>query len=253
MPIFMREGSSTAWVSFGGGGRITLDLKKNSQNLSPPQKKTHNTGAEQRLPLVPWLPPLALVDVRSGAAEEFGGGGGSSRSVSNRAEAAAVVRLVARLRAAGVAARSIGVICFFRAQAELVRRLLLENRMHWQQQQQQEKTKEVEGEENKEENDDDDEIQVATVDSFQGCEKDLVVITTAATRPSAFTRDAHRVNVAITRARRHLVVVGHGGALVAVASAAGGGAGGAGGGAQTNALGAIVRACSSNGGVLEMV
>lgn len=173
--------------------------------------------------------------------------------MSNRAEAAAVVRLVARLRAAGVAARSIGVICFFRAQAELVRRLLLENRMHWQQQQQQEKTKEVEGEENKEENDDDDEIQVATVDSFQGCEKDLVVITTAATRPSAFTRDAHRVNVAITRARRHLVVVGHGGALVAAASAAGGGAGGAGGGAQTNALGAIVRACSSNGGVLEMV
>ena len=174
--------------------------------------------------------------------------------MSNRAEAAAVVRLVARLRAAGVAARSIGVICFFRAQAELVRRLLLENQMHWQQQQQ-EKTKEVEGEENKEENDDDDddEIQVATVDSFQGCEKDLVVITTAATRPSAFTRDAHRVNVAITRARRHLVVVGHGGALVAAASAAGGGAGGAGGGAQTNALGAIVRACSSNGGVLEMV
>ena len=252
----MREGSSTAWVSFGGGGRITLDLKTKLTKPLPPQKKTHNTGAEQRLPLVPWLPPLALVDVQSGAAEEFGGGGGSSRSVSNRAEAAAVVRLVARLRAAGVAARSIGVICFFRAQAELVRRLLLENRMHWQQQQQQqEKTKEVEGEENKEENDDDDddEIQVATVDSFQGCEKDLVVITTAATRPSAFTRDAHRVNVAITRARRHLVVVGHGGALVAAASAAGGGAGGAGGGAQTNALGAIVRACSSNGGVLEMV
>ena len=146
----MREGSSTAWVSFGGGGRITLDLKKKlTKPLPPPKKKTHNTGAEQRLPLVPWLPPLALVDVRSGAAEEFGGGGGSSRSVSNRAEAAAVVRLVARLRAAGVAARSIGVICFFRAQAELVRRLLLENRMHWQQPQQQEKTKEVEGEENK--------------------------------------------------------------------------------------------------------
>ena len=99
-------------------------------------------SAEQRPPLVPWLPPLALVDVRSGAAEEFnsgggGGGGRSSRSVSNRAEAAAVVRLVARLRAAGVRPGSIGVVCFFRAQAELVRRLLLENQGQWQRQRQQ--------------------------------------------------------------------------------------------------------------------
>ena len=205
--------------------------------------------------------------------------------MSNRAEAAAVVRLVSRLRAAGVRARSIGVICFFRAQVEVVRRLLLENQAQMQQMQAQQRPvvvsaagaeeaekndkakEEVDDDDEKEEKDDaaddDDEIPtVATVDSYQGCEKDLIIITTAATRPSAFTRDAHRVNVAVTRARRHLVVVGHGGALVAAAAAPGGGGGagaggraaGSGGGGDANALGAIVRACSSSpGGVLEMV
>jgi superfamily I DNA and/or RNA helicase len=221
--------------------------------------------AEQRAPLVPWLPPLSLVDVRSGAAEEYNGSNGSG-SVSNRAEAAAVVRLVSRLRAAGVRPGSVGVICFFRAQVEVVRRLLLENRMQQQNQnrqqerpaaevekkeeekQEEENDEEEEEEEESAENDDEDEIPtVATVDSYQGCEKDVIIVTTAATRPSAFTRDTHRVNVAVTRARRHLVVVGHGGALVAAG-------GGSGGGRNANALGAIVRACSSTpGAVLEMV
>ena len=208
--------------------------------------------------------------------------------MSNRAEAAAVVRLVSRLRAAGVRPGSIGVICFFRAQVGVVRRLLLENQARQMQTQAQErpvavaaaaaaagaeeagedgKAKEV-GEEAGQEDekggdidgggdDDDDQIPtVATVDSYQGCEKDLIIITTAATRPSAFTRDAHRVNVAVTRARRHLVVVGHGGALVA-AAAGGGGCGGegrAGKNDDANALGSIVRACTNSpGGVLEMV
>lgn len=230
-------------------------------------KLVDGVGAEQRAPLVPWLPPLALVDVRSGAAEDFSGlnGGGS---VSNRAEAAAVVRLVSRLGAAGVRSRSIGVICFFRSQVELVRRLLLENQAQKQQkmriQQQEasaaplaeEASKEVEEEAKEEEDvevgddDDDDEIPtVATVDSYQGCEKDLIIITTAVTRPSAFIRDASRVNVAITRSRRHLVVVGLGGALTAP-----GGGGPSNANSNSNALGAIVRACAGiPGGVLEMV
>lgn len=53
-------------------------------------------------------------------------------------------------------------------------------------------------------------VQVATVDAFQGAEKDVIVLTTAATQAgSKFAGDAARLNVALTRARHNLVVVGH--------------------------------------------
>lgn len=60
-------------------------------------------------------------------------------------------------------------------------------------------------------NDDFASVQVATVDAFQGAEKDLIILTTATTRvggAGAFTGDAARLNVALTRARHNLVVVG---------------------------------------------
>ncbi len=50
--------------------------------------------------------------------------------------------------------------------------------------------------------------QVATADSFQGEERDLIILATTATSPGDFCRDVHRLNVALTRAKRHLVVVG---------------------------------------------
>ena len=52
-------------------------------------------------------------------------------------------------------------------------------------------------------------VQVNTVDSFQGGEKDIVILSTVRTTPSVFLSDARRVNVALTRARHHLILVGH--------------------------------------------
>ncbi|KAL4457552.1 hypothetical protein ABPG75_012417 [Micractinium tetrahymenae] len=51
-------------------------------------------------------------------------------------------------------------------------------------------------------------IQVATVDSFQGAECDVIILTTAITRPGAFASDSCRLNVALTRAKRNLLIVG---------------------------------------------
>ena len=44
---------------------------------------------------------------------------------------------------------------------------------------------------------------------MQGMEKDLMVMSTAVTCPGPFAADRQRLNVALTRARHHLLVVGH--------------------------------------------
>ena len=59
-------------------------------------------------------------------------------------------------------------------------------------------------------------LQVATVDSFQGAEKDVIILSTVRTGQrglSGFLTSERRVNVAVTRARHHLVLVGHVGTL----------------------------------------
>ena len=149
-------------------------------------------SADARAALLPGLPPVAFVPVPGGVAHAGDGG----RSPSNEAEAHAVVRCVRELRGAGIDADRVGVICFYRAQAALVARLL------------------AQGEQS---GDDDADASttttVATVDSFQGAEKDVIILTTVVTRASPFAGDAARLCVSLTRGRHHLVVVGHPGAL----------------------------------------
>lgn len=52
------------------------------------------------------------------------------------------------------------------------------------------------------------EIEIATVDSFQGQEGDIVIMCTVRTHRAGFIDDAQRVNVSVTRAKRILRVVG---------------------------------------------
>ncbi|GAX81726.1 hypothetical protein CEUSTIGMA_g9154.t1 [Chlamydomonas eustigma] len=52
-------------------------------------------------------------------------------------------------------------------------------------------------------------VQVATVDSFQGAEKEIILLATTITRPNEFVADPHRLNVALTRAKRHLIILGN--------------------------------------------
>jgi len=55
---------------------------------------------------------------------------------------------------------------------------------------------------------------VATVDIFQGREKDYIIISCARTQGIGFLKDPGRLNVSITRARYGLVVVGDANNLV---------------------------------------
>ncbi|WP_424004659.1 AAA domain-containing protein [Haloarcula salina] len=109
---------------------------------------------------------------------------GSQRGNTNPAEADAVAEVVAAYREAGVPADDIGVIAPYRAQvAEITRRLP--------------------------------DVAVDTVDRFQGSSKEVIVVSFVATGAldGPIFEDYRRINVALTRAKKALVLVGDADAL----------------------------------------
>ena len=52
-------------------------------------------------------------------------------------------------------------------------------------------------------------IEIGTIDSFQGREKDIIIFSITATEDLKFVAHPNRLNVAFTRARRKLIVVGN--------------------------------------------
>lgn len=136
---------------------------------------------------------LMVLDTRSptgvlqaGAVERSAIAFGSGvASLYNEAEADLVKLHVIRLLQAGVAGNKMVVQSPYNAQVELLRETL-------------ECTPGAE------------EIEVASVDSFQGREADAVIISMVRCNQSGavgFLADARRLNVAVTRARRHVTIV----------------------------------------------
>eukprot|EP00198_Chlamydomonas_reinhardtii_P000886 XP_001690221.1 RNA helicase [Chlamydomonas reinhardtii] len=176
-----------------------------------------------RPPLLVGLPPLVFVESGGQAAVDA-----YTRSSYNTQEAQLVSRMVAALLAQGVSADEVGVICFYRAQVGAIRRAL-------QQADAGGGSSRAPGEAGRggtaaggaagagDQQDglvgeggggrDSGMVQVATVDSFQGAEKEVVILATTVSRAADFASDAKRLNVALTRGRRHLLVVGCPGAL----------------------------------------
>jgi superfamily I DNA and/or RNA helicase len=108
-----------------------------------------------------------------------------TRSLFHPGEVALVARVVAEWRAAGVADDAIGVITPYSAQVARLRSRLAG-------------------------------IEVATVNAFQGREKEAVVVSLVRSNPDGelgFVADRRRLVVALTRARRALVLVGDGATL----------------------------------------
>jgi len=106
-----------------------------------------------------------------------------SGSRHNPGEADRVVQVVRRWLAAGVPAGAIGVITPYRAQVRKLRERLS----------------------------DVPEVEVDSVDGFQGRENEAIVISLVRSNPAGrigFLADTRRTNVAFTRARRALVVIG---------------------------------------------
>ena len=150
------------------------------------------------------LAPLLLLDTSGcGCDEVKGSSGGSSRdpasssdSTSNPREAAVAMAHVQRLLAAGAKGSDIGVVAPYSAQVALLRELRAELS-------QRAKPADPDSAEIAS-------VEISTVDGFQGREKEAIVV--SATRSNeagevGFLADARRMNVAVTRARRHVCLV----------------------------------------------
>jgi len=98
----------------------------------------------------------------------------------NEYEAEVAKRIVSTLKGLGVAGSGIGVITPYRAQRNRIAELIR-----------------------------DDEVEVNTVDSFQGREKDVIIFSVTSTGDMSFVEDENRLNVAFTRAKKKLIVIGN--------------------------------------------
>ena len=129
-------------------------------------------------------PPLVFLDTSGrGWEEERAEGDASTR---NPGEARCVVQRLTELLAAGLAPDELAVITPYAAQASLLRELASEAGVAAA-------------------------VEIDTVDAFQGREKDAVLVSLVRSNGDGqigFLKDLRRMNVAITRARRHLFVVG---------------------------------------------
>ncbi|MBS2024035.1 MAG: AAA family ATPase [Deltaproteobacteria bacterium] len=134
------------------------------------------------------LPPLLVIDTAGRGYEEETPQG--SESKVNPGEAEVCAREVQRLLAGGVLPQDIAVIAPYDAQVQKIRALLdahLDNG-----------------------------LEVDSVDGFQGREKDAVVLSLVRSNDTGelgFLGELRRMNVALTRAKKKLIVVGDGATL----------------------------------------
>jgi len=124
--------------------------------------------------------PVHFIDTAGASYDEETEPNGDSRL--NPLEAELVVKKINELLEAGVSAEMIAVISPYSAQVRLLREMLSKS-----------------------------EIEIDSVDGFQGREKEAVIVSLVRSNQEGevgFLADTRRMNVALTRARRKLIVIG---------------------------------------------
>ncbi|XP_064306695.1 5'-3' DNA helicase ZGRF1 isoform X1 [Phalacrocorax carbo] len=137
---------------------------------------------KDRGPLLDWLPTLCFYSVNGVEQME------RDNSFYNTAEAHFTVKLIQSLIASGIEGSAVGVITLYKSQMCKIQNLL--GGMHSE-------AFEIKA------------VQVSTVDAFQGAEKEIIVLSCVRTRQIGFIDSEKRMNVALTRAKRHLLIVGN--------------------------------------------
>ncbi|XP_021585338.2 5'-3' DNA helicase ZGRF1 isoform X6 [Ictidomys tridecemlineatus] len=136
----------------------------------------------ERSPLLEWLPTLCFYNVKGLEQIE------RDNSFHNVAEAAFTLKLIQSLIASGIASPMIGVITLYKSQMYKLCHLL--NAVDF-------------------DHPNIKSVQVSTVDAFQGAEKEIIILSCVRTRQVGFIDSEKRMNVALTRGRRHLLIVGN--------------------------------------------
>ncbi len=127
--------------------------------------------------------PLGFIDTCETNSYEFQPAG--STSYENYREAVIVLEVVSELLKMGLDKKDIGVITPYSAQVKLIKQLFIEKNIK---------------------------VEVNSVDGFQGREKEVIVISFVRSNEEGeigFLKDLRRLNVAITRARRKLLIIGN--------------------------------------------
>ncbi|XP_068137342.1 5'-3' DNA helicase ZGRF1 isoform X2 [Hyperolius riggenbachi] len=137
---------------------------------------------EDRRPLLEWLPPLCFYNANG--TEQVEG----NNSFYNMEEANFTVKLIQSLIASGIQGCMIGVITLYKSQMTKICSLF-------------NSTVQCDPSEVKA-------VQVSTVDAFQGAEKEIIILSCVRTRQVGFIDSEKRMNVALTRGKRHLLIVG---------------------------------------------
>ena len=181
-PLFSRLMNEFKPVMLSIQYRCHPSIAKICSELFYQNKIRNGIGCDDRMPLF-GMPTMCLFNVACGN-ERFQGG-----STCNDSEAIVVVALVKRLIELGVTSEEIGVIAFYKAQVDLISEPLSEGHKHPI-------------------------VDISTVDAFQGDEREIIIITTAKTSKTSFVDSQERINVAISRAKRHLFVVANARALM---------------------------------------
>jgi ATP-dependent RNA/DNA helicase IGHMBP2 len=189
MGLFGKEASKLLNLQY----RMNRDIMEfSSEYFYEGHLAAHESVAAHRLSDLPHVveseftsETLRFIDTAgSGFEEELEPDGESRR---NPGEAKIVERYVRGMLHSGVAASEIAVITPYAAQVRLLRQKLADTA-----------------------------VEIDTVDGFQGREKESVVISLVRSNPEGeigFLLDERRMNVAMTRARRRLVVIGDGATL----------------------------------------
>ncbi|XP_072191172.1 5'-3' DNA helicase ZGRF1 isoform X2 [Excalfactoria chinensis] len=137
---------------------------------------------KERSPLLDWLPTLCFYSVSGLEQIE------RDNSFYNMAEVHFTVKFIQSLIASGIDGSAVGVITFYKSQMCKIQNLL--------------RSVHSEAFPMKA-------VQVSTVDAFQGAEKEIIILSCVRTRQTGFTDSEKRMNVALTRAKRHLLIVGN--------------------------------------------
>ncbi|XP_038611146.1 protein ZGRF1 isoform X6 [Tachyglossus aculeatus] len=135
-----------------------------------------------RRPLLDWLPTLCFYNVHG--SEQIG----RDNSFHNLAEATFTLKLIQSLIASGIEASAIGVITLYKSQMNQLCNLFSAGHSDYPN---------IKA------------VQVSTVDAFQGAEKEVIVLSCVRTRQFGFIDSERRTNVALTRGKRHLLIVGN--------------------------------------------